>query len=83
MAETVPSPLFMSRPVEHPTEVPFMLFADAEGEIVEHESWRCVGRTGKTLVQLHPEDFIPLPEGSEFFFLPGRVPVGWRLIFSC
>ena len=78
MAETVPSPLFMSRPVEHPTEVPFMLFADAEGEIVEHESWRCVGRTGKTLVQLHPEDFIPLPEGSEFFFLPGRVPVGWN-----
>ena len=78
MAELATSPLFQARPVEHPAEVPFMLFADAEGEIVEHETWRCVGRTGKTSVVLQPEDFIPLPEGSEFFFLPGRVPLGWN-----
>ena len=69
-------PLFSVRPFEHPEEVPFMVFADAEGDIMEHESWKCVGRTGNAVVALQPSDFIPLPDGSEFFFLPGRLPKG-------
>jgi hypothetical protein len=39
-------PLFHSRPVEHPAEVPFALAADAEGNIEEHPLLRCMGRTG-------------------------------------
>lgn len=71
-------PLFRSRPIEHPAEVPFALVADAEGNIEEHPQLRCMGRTGNDLVALRPEDFIPLPEGSEFFALPGRKPLGWN-----
>ena len=71
-------PLFRARPIEHPAEVPFALSADAEGQIQEHPTLRCMGRTGNDLVPLSPEDFIPLPEGSEFFTLPGRSTMGWN-----
>jgi len=33
-------PLFRSRPIEHPAEVPFALVADAEGNIEEHPALR-------------------------------------------
>ncbi len=59
-----------------PSQIPFMVLADAEGNIIEDTRYLAAGRSGNTFVNLKPEDFIELPEGSELFFLPGRIPVG-------
>jgi pyruvate-formate lyase-activating enzyme len=61
----------------HPTAVPFAVVADREGNIVEDTRYLAVGRSGNRMVPLNPDDFIELPEGSEMFFLPGRVPYGY------
>ncbi|MDD5571640.1 MAG: radical SAM protein, partial [Bacteroidales bacterium] len=37
-----------------------------------------VGRAGSEILKLKPEDFIELPEGSDFFQLPGRKPLGFN-----
>ena len=63
---------------EHPRQVPYMLFADAEGQIYDHPEFLCVGRSGKDTVPLQPEDFIPLPEGTDIFFLPERKALGYN-----
>lgn len=71
-------PLFPTRKPEHPAEVPFMVFADENGDIIDHDVLRCVGRSGLDIVALKPEDFIPLPEGSEYFLMPSRAPYGYN-----
>jgi pyruvate-formate lyase-activating enzyme len=53
-----------------------MLYADPEGNILEHTGFEAVARSGKEFVPLRAEDFIELPNGSEIFFLPGRRPYG-------
>ncbi len=62
-----------------PKQVPFMLFADAEGNIIESPKHLCVGRIGDRTVTLKPDDFIELPYGSELFFLPKRNPFGLNI----
>ena len=61
----------------HPARVPFMLYADRHGHILEDRNYEVCGRSGHSIVKLKPEDFIPLPQGSELFFLPGRHPYGY------
>lgn len=61
----------------HPEEVPYAVVADRDGNIVEDTRYRAVGRSGNQMVPLKAEDFIELPEGSEVFFLPGRIPYGY------
>ncbi len=63
---------------KHPTEVPLMVYADESGNILEAPGFEAVGRSGRDAVKLEPDDFIELPEGSEFFFLPGRLPYGFN-----
>lgn len=53
-----------------------MVFADAQGNVFEDQRFLAVGRTGFDVVALEPGDFIELPEGSDFFNLPDRVPYG-------
>ncbi|MCX7781587.1 MAG: radical SAM protein [Negativicutes bacterium] len=48
------------------------LYADSKGEIYDAPGYRAVGRNGRDHVVLSPEDMIPLPEGSELMYLPGR-----------
>lgn len=62
----------------HPKKIPCLVFADDKGNILEDERYEAVGRSGREAVRLTPEDFIELPEGSEFFFLPGRIPYGYH-----
>lgn len=69
--------MFTKRVETHPSEVPLMLFADAEGHIQEHDYLRCMGRTGNSMTPLKNTDFIELPNGSELFFLKGRTPLGY------
>jgi wyosine [tRNA(Phe)-imidazoG37] synthetase (radical SAM superfamily) len=63
--------------MEHPTTLPFLLFADGEGNIREFADLEIVGMSNGNFIRPALEDLIPLPEGSELFTLPGRLPVGW------
>jgi len=62
----------------HPSKIPFMVFADKNGNIMEDAGYEAVGRSGRDAVKLSAEDFIELPEGSELFRLPGRKPYGFN-----
>ncbi len=61
---------------KHPWRVPFMVYADAEGNIFEDTRYEAVGRSGFNVLPLTPEDFIELPFGSDLLTLPGRRPYG-------
>jgi wyosine [tRNA(Phe)-imidazoG37] synthetase (radical SAM superfamily) len=60
---------------EHPREVPRLVYANGRGEIVDFPELAMAGRSGNRFVQPALDDLIPLPEGSELFLLPGRLPV--------
>ena len=61
---------------KHPWRVPFMVYADAEGNIFEDTRYEAVGRSGFNVLPLTPEDFIEMPFGSDLLTLPGRRPYG-------
>ncbi|SDE21612.1 radical SAM protein [Sporomusa acidovorans] len=48
------------------------LYADKNGEIFDAPGCQAVARCGRDYLALRPEDLIPLPEGAELMFLPGR-----------
>lgn len=52
------------------------LLAAANGEIYDAPGYSALGRSGDTLFDLTPQDLIPLPEGADLIFLPGRRAVG-------
>ena len=56
---------------------PKLLSADSEGRILDWPGLEMVGRSGYAWQRLNEGDWIPLPEGSELFLLPGRLPVGY------
>ncbi len=62
--------------LQHPSQVPYMVHADADGNIFEDERYLAVGRSGYNVYPLTAEDFIELPTGSDLFTLPGRRPYG-------
>jgi wyosine [tRNA(Phe)-imidazoG37] synthetase (radical SAM superfamily) len=63
--------------MEHPKSFPSLLFADGEGNIREFTDLEAVGMSNSNFIRPTLEDWIPLPEGSDLFTLPGRLPVGW------
>ncbi|MCP3891103.1 MAG: radical SAM protein [Desulfobulbaceae bacterium] len=63
--------------MEHPDALPCLVFADQDGNITEFEELGMTGMSNGLFSQPALEDLIPLPEGSELFALPGRLPVGW------
>ncbi len=60
----------------HPAGQPTLVYADAKGNITDFSSLHMAGMSGGHFLLPEKEDFIPLPEGSELFVLPGRLPVG-------
>ncbi|WP_371365552.1 hypothetical protein SRRS_02820 [Sporomusa rhizae] len=48
------------------------LYADKHGEIFDAPGCQAVGRLGGDCRPLVPEEMIPLPEGAELMYLPGR-----------
>jgi len=62
---------------KHPSEIPSLLFADSQGKIYDFPHLKMAGRSGRIFHPINPQDLIPLPEGSELFVVPGRLPVGW------
>lgn len=63
--------------MEHPASLPALLLADADGNIREFTDLEMAGMSNGNFIRPALEDLIPLPEGSELFTLPGRLPVGW------
>lgn len=56
---------------------PQLVVADRDGKLFEIPDLLMLGRSGGTAVRIHPEEFVPLPEGALLFHLPGRRPTGW------
>ena len=59
-------------------DVPVLLVADEKGEIYDDPRYIAGGMAGGDLVPLKPSDLVPLPEGSQFFFISKGLPVGFR-----
>lgn len=57
---------------------PGLVYADANGNIFDFPDLEMVGSSGGTWRRLHNKDYIPLPEGSELFLLPQRLPAGYN-----
>ena len=54
------------------------LYADSRGEIFDAPGYEAVGRVGNDQAVLKPKDMIPLPEGADLMFLPGRPAIAAR-----
>ncbi|TKB06728.1 radical SAM protein [Desulforhopalus sp. IMCC35007] len=63
--------------MQHPDRMPCLLFADKDGNITEFPELEMVGMSNGKFFRPNLEDIIALPEGSELFALPSRLPVGW------
>lgn len=55
---------------------PKLLFADENGEIYDHPDLEMLVRRGSELARPRPDEYIPLPDESELFLLPGRRAMG-------
>lgn len=55
---------------------PRMVYADSQGNILDHPELKLAGSAAGRWEILDEKDCIPLPEGSELFLLPHRLPVG-------
>ena len=55
---------------------PNLVFADEAGNIYDHPELLMLCRRGAELTPPRPDELMPLPEGSEFFMLPGRSALG-------
>jgi len=54
-----------------------LLYADQQGTICDHPSLEMLAASGEQLVSPLPDDLIPLPPGSRFFYLPQCPPLSW------
>ncbi len=66
----------LSSKVTHPEKIPSLVIADRHGNITDHPSLTMAGMSNGRFLQPEKRDLIPLPEGSELFVLPGRMPIG-------
>ncbi|MCI5221309.1 MAG: radical SAM protein [Candidatus Electrothrix sp. AR4] len=55
---------------------PTLLFANSCGEIIDYNGLTMAGASGKHFHSPDHSELIELPEGSELFVLPERLPVG-------
>ncbi len=60
----------------HPVEIPNLVYADAKGNIKDFSHLKMAGMSNRRYSIPTTQDLIELPEGSELFVLPGRLPVG-------
>jgi wyosine [tRNA(Phe)-imidazoG37] synthetase (radical SAM superfamily) len=63
--------------MEHPTNYPALVLADERGNILEFTDLDMAGMSNGNYIRPALDDIIPLPEGSDLFTMPGRLPVGW------
>lgn len=56
---------------------PRMVFCDEKGEVSVHPSLRALGFDGRRFILPEQEEWITLPAGSAFFYLPGHRAFGF------
>jgi pyruvate-formate lyase-activating enzyme len=56
---------------------PLLVISDPAGRIYNHLSLKMAGRSGDRIALPSPHELIPLPQGSQLFTMPGRIPVAW------
>jgi len=56
---------------------PTLVVSDKNGKIYDIPSLEACGMEGGRFFRLSPHELIKIPYGSEFFMLPGRVPIGY------
>jgi pyruvate-formate lyase-activating enzyme len=57
---------------------PILLVADKKKKIFDLPGYQACGQSGERVSVLSKDHLIPLPEGSNLFFLPDRDPVGFN-----
>lgn len=62
--------------MKHPAATPALVFADEQGRIRDFPDLAMAGMSHDRIVRPAKADLIELPEGSELFVLPGRLPIG-------
>ncbi|MEN8141059.1 MAG: radical SAM protein [Thermodesulfobacteriota bacterium] len=60
----------------HPHRLPSLVYANGQGEIMDLPELGLAGRAGRWFFKPELTDIIPLPEGSDVFVLPNRLPIG-------
>ncbi len=60
----------------HPRELPSLIYANRKGEIKDFPCLTMAGRANRWFFTPRLDELIPLPEGSDLFVLPGRLPIG-------
>jgi len=60
----------------HPERIPALVFANSREEILDYPGLQMAGSSCGRYFLPTQQDLIELPEGSELFVLPGRLPVG-------
>ena len=63
-------------PARRPDRPPSLVFANSKGEILDYPDLHMAGSSCGRFALPEPEDLIELPQGSELFVLPGRLPAG-------
>ncbi len=58
---------------------PSLVFANSAGEIVDYDGLAMAGASNSRFFLPENRELIELPQGSELFVLPGRLPVGMDL----
>ncbi|UHA75238.1 radical SAM protein [Paenibacillus sp. 481] len=53
----------------------YLVYADEKGNIFDHSELIGLARSGDMVVEIFPEELIPLPEGATLVGLPGTRPV--------
>ncbi len=56
---------------------PALVYADHTGNIIDHPALEMAGSSAGEYIKPRSSELIPLPDGSELFLLPERVPVGF------
>jgi pyruvate-formate lyase-activating enzyme len=58
------------------SNLPYMLYADDDGQVYDHPYLRMVGTEGPWPVVLENTDLLPMPQFSKLFYIPDCPPVG-------
>lgn len=59
------------------SSTPFMVYADATGQVYDHPKFLMAVWDGVQVREPREEELIPIPEGSDLYLLPKRLPLGF------
>ena len=74
--EPEPEPETVPEPETDPPRA-MMAFVDGQGRIFDHPELELIGWDGECWRPLEDDEIVPVPRGSDFFTLPGRLPAGF------